>query len=146
MVNEEDFVPPVKEFAKEILEAREKDELEGFPVVLHAGESCERRNDCLYDAICLGTKRIGHGFKLASHPHLLEIVKRDKICIECCPVSNLVLAYTLDLRTHPARSFLHQGIPVSISPDDPGFFGYEGVTLDYVYIFLAWELNLADLK
>lgn len=35
---------------------------------------------------------------------------------------------------------------MSISPDDPGFFDYEGVTLDYVYAFLAWELDLADLK
>ena len=35
---------------------------------------------------------------------------------------------------------------MSISPDDPGFFDAEGVTLDYVYAFLAWELNLADLK
>ena len=35
---------------------------------------------------------------------------------------------------------------MSISPDDPGFFNYEGVTLDYVYVFLAWELSLADLK
>ena len=61
-------------------------------------------------------------------------------------MSNLVLGYTLDLRCHPARAFLHQGIPVSISPDDPGFFNAEGVTLDYVYAFLAWELNLADLK
>jgi adenosine deaminase CECR1 len=41
---------------------------------------------------------------------------------------------------------LHDGIPVSISPDDPGFFDYEGVTLDWVYAFLGWELNLADLK
>lgn len=35
---------------------------------------------------------------------------------------------------------------MSISPDDPGFYGYEGVTLDYIYVFIAWELNLADLK
>ncbi len=35
---------------------------------------------------------------------------------------------------------------MSISPDDPGFFDAEGVTLDYLYAFLAWELNLADLK
>jgi adenosine deaminase len=35
---------------------------------------------------------------------------------------------------------------VSISPDDPGFFDAEGVTLDFVYAFLAWELDLADLK
>ena len=113
---------------------------------LLAGESVDKENNNLVDAILMGTKRIGHGFALAKHPHLQEIVKRENICIECCPVSNLVLGYTLDLRIHPVRSFLHAGLPVSISPDDPGFFDAEGVTLDYVYAFLAWELDLADLK
>lgn len=100
----------------------------------------------MYDAIALGTKRIGHGFKLAAHPKLLEIVRDDQICVECCPVSNFALGYCLDMRNHPARSFLQQGLAVSISPDDPGYFGYDGVTLDYVYAFLAWDLDLADLK
>jgi len=145
MVNEEDYSAPIRTFLKEILDAKEKSGY-NFPVILHAGESCERYNENLYDAILIGTKRIGHGFKLAQHPHLMEIVKERKICIECCPVSNLVLGYTLDMRCHPVRGMLHAGMPVSISPDDPGFWNYEGVTLDYVYIFLAWELNLADLK
>jgi adenosine deaminase CECR1 len=94
----------------------------------------------------LDTKRIGHGFHLAYYPELMQIVKQKGICIECCPVSNFVLGYVLDLRCHPARSFLHQGLPVTISPDDPGFMGYEGVTLDYLYVYLAWDLNIADLK
>jgi adenosine deaminase len=41
---------------------------------------------------------------------------------------------------------LHAGLPVSISSDDPSLFQYQGVTLDYVYAFIAWELDLADLK
>lgn len=24
--------------------------------------------------------------------------------------------------------------------------GYEGVTLDYVYVYMAWDLDIADLK
>lgn len=94
----------------------------------------------------MGSKRIGHGFHLAYHPELLAEVKEKNICIECCPVSNFVLGYVLDLRCHPARGFLHQGLAVSISPDDPGFMGYHGATLDYLYAFLAWDLDIADLK
>lgn len=117
-----------------------------FPVLLHCGESTNRNNKQLYDAVLLDTKRIGHGFALAYHPELQKIVKEKGICIECCPVSNFVLGYVLDLRCHPARAFLHQGIPVSISSDDPGFMGYEGVTLDYLYVYLSWDLDIADLK
>ena len=99
----------------------------------------------MYDAILLGTKRIGHGFHLAFHPELIKMVKEKDICVECCPVSNFGLGYALDLRTHPTRSLLHQGVAVSISPDDPGFFDYVGVTLDYLYVFIAWDLDIADL-
>ena len=143
LVNEEDATKPISTFL-ELLFKNEKDA--PLPYFFHAGESVNSANENLYDAILLGTKRIGHGFNLALHPHLQELVKQKKICIECCPVSNLILGYTLDLRCHPVRAFLHQGIPVSISPDDPGFFDYDGVTLDYVYAYLAWELDVRDLK
>jgi len=39
-----------------------------------------------------------------------------------------------------------RGVQVSISSDDPGLFGYEGVTLDYAYATGAWSLSLRDLK
>ena len=38
------------------------------------------------------------------------------------------------------------GLQASINSDDPGLFGYEGVTLDYVYATGAWELTIRDLK
>ena len=44
------------------------------------------------------------------------------------------------------RAMLAKGVQASISSDDPGLFGYEGVTLDYVYAFCAWELTIRDLK
>jgi len=111
-----------------------------------AGESVDKKNDNLYDAVLLGSKRIGHGFKLVHHPHLQNLVKREGICIECCPLSNLILGYVRDMKCHPVKSMLEQGIPVSLSSDDPGFFGYDGVTMDYVYAYIGWDLNLADLK
>ena len=77
---------------------------------------------------------------------MIERVKKENICLECCPTSNLLLAYCHDLRTHPVRSLLRQGVQVSISPDDPGFFGNPGVTLDYLVAYVAWGLDLADLK
>jgi adenosine deaminase CECR1 len=41
---------------------------------------------------------------------------------------------------------LSKGIQATINSDDPGFFGYEGVTMDYVYAMVAWDLELIDLK
>lgn len=58
----------------------------------------------------------------------------------------MVLGYTKDLRTHPVNYLMTRGIQFSINSDDPGLFGYEGVTLDYVYAAAAWELTIRDLK
>lgn len=56
------------------------------------------------------------------------------------------------MRLHPGITFFNYGIPVSISPDDPGLFGYKGVTIDwylaavenllYLYIRHLWNLIL----
>lgn len=74
------------------------------------------------------------------------MVKEKEICIEACPISNLSLAYTTDLRTHPTRALMHAGLDISISSDDPCFLGYDGTTLDYAYVWIAWDLDIADLK
>lgn len=76
----------------------------------------------------------------------MKLVKENNICIECCPISNKLLGYTHDMRTHPARTLLANGVKVSINPDDHGFFCSPGVTLDYLIVYLAWGLNLSDMK
>jgi len=77
LVCEEDYNPALEAYLELIYKAREKAASLGreFPVYLHCGESNSRSNQQLYDAILLGTKRIGHGFHLAYHPELQKIVK-----------------------------------------------------------------------
>jgi len=149
LVCEEDYTPGIENYLDLLIEYKLKFKErwgEDFQFYFHAGESTSRHNTELFDAVLLGTKRIGHGFNLIMHPHLVEIVKERDICIECCPTSNLLLCYCHDLRTHPIRSLLSRGVAVSISPDDPGFFDSPGVTLDYVVAYIAWNLDLSDLK
>jgi adenosine deaminase CECR1 len=61
-----------------------------LPLILHAGETLGDGNEPdsnVYDAILLGTKRIGHGFSLVKHPELMKICKERDILIEVCPIS-----------------------------------------------------------
>jgi adenosine deaminase CECR1 len=62
-----------------------------------------------------------------------------------CPVSNQVLGYVSDLRSHPAVAYINAGIPVVLSPDDPGVMRH---TFSYAYYeaFMAWDLDLRELK
>ena len=145
MVNEEDYCEKSDAFLEQIYEAKMKMG-DRFNIFMHAGESTSRSNSELYDAILLGSKRIGHGFNLIMHPDLIEVVKEKDICLESCPISNKVLGYCHDLRTHPIRSLLTHGVKVTISSDDHGFWASPGVTLDYMVAYLAWDLSLRDIK
>ncbi|MGI4741445.1 MAG: hypothetical protein ACRYG7_40280 [Janthinobacterium lividum] len=117
-----------------------------LPLCLHDGESTWQHVPNVYDAAVLGSTRIGHGFNLAFFPAAEDLVRQQHICIEVSPLSNQLLDYVGDLRTHPAHTWIRRGVQVSISSDDPGIFDYVGVTPDYWAVFLAWELDLRDLK
>jgi len=117
-----------------------------LPLYLHDGESDWASVDNLYDAVLLGTRRIGHGFNLFRFPKLLDLVREKNICMEINPLSNQILGYVRDLRIHPASTYLRRGIDCTISSDDPLIFDYQGLSYDYWSIFLAWELDLAALK
>ena len=95
----------------------------------------------LFDAILLGTRRIGHGFSLFKHPLLVEMVKTKKILVESCPISNEVLRLTSSIKTHPMPALLARGVPCCLSNDDPGVLGYgsSGVTHDFWQALQGWE-------
>ncbi|RUS20658.1 hypothetical protein BC937DRAFT_94684 [Endogone sp. FLAS-F59071] len=144
---------------------------------LHAGETgnvgTEVDYENLVDALLLGTKRIGHGFAISKWLGSIGTwVKDHEVALEVCPISNQVLGLVHDLRNHPIGVWFgwsgapsplealereEEGkqdipsklsfIPVTISPDDPALFGYEGVTEDYWELFMSFDaLNLAGLK
>ena len=93
LVNEEDKFEPILYFIDELLEAKQN--IPGFKFIFHAGESISRYNENLYDAILLGTKRIGHSIPLTLHPHLMQLVRSNEIGIEVCPVSHWLLGYII---------------------------------------------------
>jgi adenosine deaminase CECR1 len=62
MVNEEDVSPPILNFVNDIIDGKRKDAIHCLPCYFHCGETHDRLNENLFDAILLKTKRIGHGF------------------------------------------------------------------------------------
>ncbi|MBN8571247.1 MAG: adenosine kinase, partial [Ignavibacteria bacterium] len=128
-----------------------KDSLEkvynsSLPFYFHDGESTLPSDLNLYDAIALKTKRIGHGINLFRFPILEQIAKRDNICLEVSPLSNQILGYVQNLRMHPASGYINKGIPVAISSDDPQIFNYKGLSYDFWTAYMAWELDLKQVK
>ena len=147
LVEEEDHTHGTLYFAEEILAARREAGRRGLtlPLFLHSGETSRAEGENLYDALLLGARRIGHGLALVRHPLLMEMVQGKGIAIEVCPISNQVLGYVGDLRAHPAVAYINAGIPVVLSPDDPGIMRHT-LSHDFYEAFMAWELDLRDLK
>jgi adenosine deaminase CECR1 len=147
LMEEEDRTHTNLHYVEELLAARREAEQRGIslPLFLHSGESNWAENENLYDAVLLGARRIGHGLALIKHPLLMEIVKARGVAIEVCPVSNQVLGYVPDLRSHPAVSYINAGLPVVLSPDDPGIMRHS-FSHDFYEAFMAWGLDLRDLK
>lgn len=128
-----------------------------LPLYLHSGESdwpsgstyandIQAPVDNLYDAILLGSRRIGHGISLFKRPGLLELAKKHDVALEICPISHQLLGYVSDLRNHPAIGYMAAGVQIVIASDDHGAFGYGGLTYDFYIATLGWNLNLASLK
>ncbi len=147
LVEEEDRTNTNLFFIEELLTARREAALRGvsLPLYLHSGETNWAENENLYDAVLLGASRIGHGVALFKHPLLMQIVKARGIAIEVCPISNQILGYVPDLRNHPAVHYINAGLPVVLSPDDPGIMRHS-LSHDFYAAFMAWGLDLRSLK
>ncbi|PWN34102.1 Metallo-dependent hydrolase, partial [Meira miltonrushii] len=111
-----------------------------LPFCFHAGETLgdgDAVDSNLYDALLLGSKRIGHGFSISRHPTLVEAVRQKGVCIESCPISNQVLRYTDTQGVHPVLTLLAYGCPVALSHDDPSQFLNLGLSPDFYSILIA---------
>ncbi|KAF1990029.1 Metallo-dependent hydrolase [Aulographum hederae CBS 113979] len=100
-----------------------------IPFMFHAGEtlldsggSRTTENSNLYDAVLLNAKRIGHGYSLVKHPHLVQEFKKKNICIELCPTSNELLHLCRNIKEHVYPQLLALGIPCTVNSDNPSLF------------------------
>ncbi|MEV0618243.1 adenosine deaminase [Nonomuraea sp. NPDC050404] len=88
----------------------------GLPCTVHAGEAAGPES--VWEAIeVLGARRIGHGVRCAGDEALLARLRRDRIALEMCPVSNVQTGAVAGLRAHPASRLLDEGLAVTISTD-----------------------------
>jgi adenosine deaminase CECR1 len=112
LVGPENALKPLIDYIEPLLKFKKRQQELGvdIPFIFHAGETLgdgTMADVNLYDAILLGTKRIGHGyatiyqrsetraaelttmhrFSLAKHPELIKICREKGIAVEVCPIS-----------------------------------------------------------
>ncbi|CCA69259.1 related to adenosine deaminase [Serendipita indica DSM 11827] len=146
LVGPEDKMNPLIYYLEPLLEFSRTCEEQGvdLPFLFHAGETLgdgDSVDQNLYDAILLGTKRIGHAFSLVKHPALMRLCRERNICCEVCPVSNEILRLTSSMPAHPLAAMLNHGVPVALASDDPGIFSNIGISYDFFQVLVASEIS-----
>jgi adenosine deaminase CECR1 len=109
---------------------------------IHAGEM-DGPDRHVRDTLLLGASRIGHGINLIEDPDTLLLLQQTRrVLVEINLISNRLLGYVPDLKTHPFPEYLRTGVPVCLNTDDRGMWD-SNMTDEYftaVTMFhLSWE-------
>ena len=109
---------PPEKFAKVFAKCREL----GFHLVAHAGE--EGPPAYVWTALdLLKVERIDHGVQSSKDALLMARLKKDRIPLTVCPLSNLKLCVFKDLAEHNLPQLLDAGLVAMVNSDDPSYFG-----------------------
>ena len=118
----------------------------GLRAVAHAGE--EGPPEYVVNALdVLGAERIDHGVRALEAPLLVERLRRHRVPLTVCPLSNVALNVVDSLVDHPLPAMIDAGLLVSVHSDDPAYFaGYVGDNYRGLHDSLGFDTRgLADL-
>jgi aminodeoxyfutalosine deaminase len=124
----------------------------GYPAVAHAGETAGAEH--VRQAVLeLHARRIQHGVRAVEDEATLRLLAERNVCCDVALTSNQCLKVVPDLRSHPLRRLMAAGVPVTLSTDDPPFFGTD-LNREYARAHEElgfseaelWQINLNGLR
>ena len=95
--------------------------LAGLRLTNHAGETTGP--EAIWEALGIGSERIGHAHSAVNDPALLEELRGRNIPLELNPTSNVRTGVCPSFASHPLRRTFDAGLLVTLNSDDPAFFG-----------------------
>ncbi|KAJ2988302.1 hypothetical protein NUW58_g4050 [Xylaria curta] len=126
LVGEEAFreLHPLKYFEDEFQYFKQRCKEEGFdiPFLFHCGETPDDLEGNLETALELDAKRIGHGYALPQKVEVLRAMRSKNICVETCPISNMVLGLAERMDQHSVYRLLEEKMHCAVSSDNGTLF------------------------
>jgi adenosine deaminase len=96
----------------------------GLRCTAHVGEIPGSTADAITVAVRdLGCSRIDHGYHVMDDPAVVEMARDLQIPFTCTPRSTEVLSGWAPSPSHPVAQMIRAGLNVTLSTDDPTFFG-----------------------
>jgi aminodeoxyfutalosine deaminase len=93
----------------------------GLRLTNHAGETTGP--EAIWEAISVGSERLGHALSAIRDPELLAELHKRQIPLELNPSSNVRTGVCASFSAHPLRQYFDAGLLVTLNSDDPAFFG-----------------------
>jgi adenosine deaminase/aminodeoxyfutalosine deaminase len=93
----------------------------GLRLTNHAGETTGP--EAIWEALAIGSERIGHALSAIQDAALIEVLKSRNIALELNPTSNVRTGVCASFADHPLRRYFDAGLLVTLNSDDPAFFG-----------------------
>ena len=93
----------------------------GLRLTNHAGETTGP--EAIWEAMSIGSERLGHALSAIRDPKLIEELKARGIPLELNPTSNVRTGVCPSFAAHPLRQLFDSGLLVTLNSDDPAFFG-----------------------
>jgi adenosine deaminase len=115
---------------------------EGLHLVAHAGE--EGGPETVAETLeLLKVERIDHGIRAMEDSAVVAMLRVQGVPITVCPLSNVALRAVDTMKDHPLPAMLDAGLIVTVSSDDPPYFGGY---VDANYRALVEELGMDDAQ
>ena len=88
---------------------------------------------------------VQHGIAAAESTAVMNWLADNRIRLNVCPTSNVMLGSVADLASHPIRALYDHGVDVTINTDDPMIFG-QSVSDEYLNLYRAGVFTADELE
>lgn len=111
---------------------------------MHVGES-GTAEDVRRAVELLNLDEVHHGIAAATSKEVMRFLADNKIQLNVCPSSNVMLGYAKSYKEYPIRTLYENGVKVTINTDDLLLFD-SSIENEYLRLYRAGALGLEELN
>lgn len=110
---------------------------------MHVGESGSAE-DVKRAVEVLGLNEVHHGIHAAKSDAVMKFLADNRIQLNVCPSSNVMLGYAADYKSHPTKVLYENGVPLTINTDDLLIFD-SSIENEYLLLYRSGALSAGQL-
>jgi adenosine deaminase len=135
----DEFAQPIEVFQPLYRAAKKK----GMHLKAHVGE-WGTADDVRRAVEVLELDEVQHGIAASESTAVMRFLANQRIRLNICPTSNLMLGRVARLQDHPIRTLFDAGVKVTVNTDDAIVFG-AGVSEDFLRLYRAGVFTASEL-